>query len=144
MSIPEWGVGPASSNLSGGDDPAYVDGIARVVRDNRLAYQAYFYNYDWATQLAQGPLSLAAYIGHFGLVGDSLFGAVVPPAPVSAPPAPVPTPDPPHPTPPAAPQPGVAVQAKRLSSAPRKVTKRHPVKHKRRPHHRRKSSRKRH
>jgi Glycosyl hydrolase family 26 len=146
MSIPEWGVGPASSNLSGGDDAAYVDGIARVVRDNRLAYQAYFYNYDWATQLATGPLSLAAYIAHFGIGGDSLFQAVAPPPPVSAPPAPAPTPDTPHPTPPAAHQPApasVAVQAQRVAKAPRRVAKRHPVKHKRRPHHRRKSSRKR-
>lgn len=66
LTIPEWGVAPASTMLSGGDDPGYVDGIAGVVRHNTVAYQSYFYKYEWATQLADGPLSLAAYRRNFG------------------------------------------------------------------------------
>jgi hypothetical protein len=67
IAIPEWGVGvPNSSNLAGGDDPAYVQGIAAVVADNDVAFQTYFYAHEWATQLQTGPLSLAAYQAAFG------------------------------------------------------------------------------
>jgi hypothetical protein len=71
LSIPEWGVAPIGFQLSGGDDAAYVDGIASVVRNNNVAYQSYFSNHQWATQLATGPTSLAAYVRHFGNNGDS-------------------------------------------------------------------------
>jgi hypothetical protein len=71
LSIPEWGVGSNPAYETGGDDPAYVDGIAEVVRDNNVAYQSYFYKYDWAITLANGPFSLAAYRTHFGTGGDS-------------------------------------------------------------------------
>jgi hypothetical protein len=71
LSIPEWGVGSNPALQTGGDDPTYVNGIAEVVRDNNVAYQSYFYKYDWATTLANGPLSLDAYRTHFGGVGDS-------------------------------------------------------------------------
>jgi glycosyl hydrolase family 26 len=140
MSIPEWGVGPAGSNNSGGDDPAYVDGIASVVRNNRLAYQSYFYNYDWATQLAGGPLSLASYITHFGIAGDSVSTTLAPPAPAPAPPAP-PTSDP-APAVPRTSDPAPA--ARRAARPPGKTAKRKPAKHKRRPHRHRKTHRKRH
>jgi hypothetical protein len=43
--------------LGGGDDPAYVDGIARVLRTRRVAYQAYFYAHDTAGQLRRSPRS---------------------------------------------------------------------------------------
>jgi hypothetical protein len=77
LSIPEWGVGTAGlSSLAGGDDPAYVDGIASIVRNYNVAYQSYFSNYEWAAELANGPLSLAAYRRHFGANGDSV-GTVV-------------------------------------------------------------------
>ena len=66
LSIPEWGVGPANVAFAGGDNPTYVNGIASVVERNPVAYQSYFYAHDWATQLATGPLSLAAYRAHFG------------------------------------------------------------------------------
>jgi hypothetical protein len=67
LTIPEWGIGPANSRqLSGGDDPAYVNGIAGVVRRNRVGYQSYFYAHEWADQLLHSPNSLAAYRRHFG------------------------------------------------------------------------------
>jgi hypothetical protein len=72
LSIPEWGVAPTQTLNSAGDDPWYVDGIASVVRNNEVAYQSYFYKGDFGAQLANGPLSLAAYRGHFGANGDSL------------------------------------------------------------------------
>jgi Glycosyl hydrolase family 26 len=93
LSIPEWGLIPGSVSGGGGDDPGYVDGIASVVRDNAVAYQSYFYKYEFATQLASGPLSLASYRLHFGAGGDSVGGAsAAQPAPaaggsVASPPA---------------------------------------------------------
>ena len=76
LSIPEWGIGPTGDKyLSAGDDPAYIDGIASVVRNNDVAYQSYFYNHQWAPELAGSPLSLAAYRRHFGAQGDSITGA---------------------------------------------------------------------
>ncbi|HUO73247.1 MAG TPA: hypothetical protein VMU39_20930 [Solirubrobacteraceae bacterium] len=78
ISIPEWGVSPTSQAHGFGDDPTFVNGIATVVRDDEVAYQAYFYNYDYATQLARGRGSLAAYRQHFGIHGDSV-GATSPP-----------------------------------------------------------------
>jgi hypothetical protein len=67
IAIPEWGVGvPNRSNLSGGDDPAYVRGIARTVADNDVAFQTYFFAHEWATQLEQGRRSLNAYRAAFG------------------------------------------------------------------------------
>jgi Glycosyl hydrolase family 26 len=72
VSIPEWGLWPpGASTLGGGDDPAYVDGIAGVVRNNRVAYQSYFYNLASRSLLDRSPRSLAAYRQHFGGGGDS-------------------------------------------------------------------------
>jgi Glycosyl hydrolase family 26 len=90
LSIPEWGVAPTTTQLSGGDDPGYVDGIASVVRNNDVAYQAYFYNHDWATQLATGVGSLASYRRHFGAGGDSVNDVAPDPStPAPSPVAPV-------------------------------------------------------
>jgi Glycosyl hydrolase family 26 len=78
VSIPEWGLwtaGPPS--LGGGDDAAYVNGIASVIRSNPVAYQAYFYNLDSQILLRSSPLSLSAYRRHFGGGGDSAGAAVV-------------------------------------------------------------------
>jgi hypothetical protein len=72
LSIPEWGVAPVTHAMAGGDDERYVDGIGRTVRYNAVAYQAYFYKYEWADQLRNGPLSLAAYKRHFGAQGDAV------------------------------------------------------------------------
>jgi hypothetical protein len=92
LSIPEWAVAPVSEGFSAGDDPAYVDGIAQTVRDNAVAYQAYFFTGPFAAQLANGPGSLASYRRHFGAWGDSLPRAstttsVAPVSPAAADPA---------------------------------------------------------
>jgi Glycosyl hydrolase family 26 len=81
ISIPEWGVTAHDRDGSGGDDPAYIDGIARVVRDNPTSYQSYFFKYGWAAQLIRGPRSLAAYIRHFGSGGESAAAAGQSPVP---------------------------------------------------------------
>jgi hypothetical protein len=67
VAFPEWGVGVRNtSNLAGGDDPGYVNGLANVIAKNDVAFQSYFFNHEWQTQLQQGPLSLAAYGSAFG------------------------------------------------------------------------------
>jgi Glycosyl hydrolase family 26 len=72
VSFPEWGLAPADAHsLGGGNDPTYIDGMAQVVRNNRVAYQAYFYAHDSAQLLADSARSLAAYRRHFGARGDS-------------------------------------------------------------------------
>ena len=75
LTIPEWGIGPVSQQQAGGDDPAYVDGIASVVRTWGVTLQSYFFAGPWASQLEHGPRSLAAYRRHFGRGGDSLAGS---------------------------------------------------------------------
>ena len=72
LSIAEWAVSNGSGIDGFGDDPTFVKGIANVVRSYDTAYQCYFYNYGYATELATGPLSLAAYRKHFGPHGDSV------------------------------------------------------------------------
>ncbi len=66
VSLPEWGLSPAGTTRGGGDDPAYMNGIAAIVRDNSVAYQSYFFNGDTAAVLKASPQSLAAYRRHFG------------------------------------------------------------------------------
>ncbi len=79
VSLPEWGLAPADAkSLGGGSDPAYIDGIAQIVRNNRIAYQSYFYNHDSAGLLADNRLSLAAYRRHFGPRGDSAGSSLIP------------------------------------------------------------------
>lgn len=72
LSIPEWGVTPPNASpAGGGDDPAFVNGIAGVVRNNPVAYQAYFFDAQYMGQLRGGARSLDAYKRHFGAAGDS-------------------------------------------------------------------------
>lgn len=83
ISIPEWGVAPWDpSSLAGGDDPTYVSNLANVIATNSTAFQAYFYAYEFASQLQQGPLSLAAYKASFGdggtAVGSNNGTALIP------------------------------------------------------------------
>lgn len=78
VSIPEWGLAPADSkNLGGGDDPAYIDHMAEIVKDNPVAYQSYFFNHDSAALLFAGHLSLAAYRRHFGKGGDAVGASTI-------------------------------------------------------------------
>jgi Glycosyl hydrolase family 26 len=73
VSIPEWGLWePGAGTLGGGDDAAYVNGVASVVRSNRVAYQAYFYNLTSEALLRSSGGSLTAYRRHFGGGGDSI------------------------------------------------------------------------
>src|SRR4051794_35913861 len=134
LSIPEWGVGTPDQSLAGGDDPAYVDGIAGVVRDNRVAYQAYFDNYQWATQLANGPLSLAAYRRHFGAGGDAVGGAA--PARATTVPASGSAPVAPAAAQPAAARATAKARPKAKAKPKRKKTKRRVVRSKGRSKHR--------
>lgn len=66
LSFPEWGLASVSDGNGGGDDPSYVDGIASIVHDDNVAYQCYFYNGDFASQLENDSQSLAAYEAGFG------------------------------------------------------------------------------
>jgi hypothetical protein len=66
LSIPEWGVAAKSHSYAGGDDPAYVRGIAQVVRSNPTAYQGYFFANEWGTGLQRSPRSLSVYRKSFG------------------------------------------------------------------------------
>lgn len=65
MSIPEWGIGPTTDS-GVGDDPAFVNAIARVVDGGNVAYQSYFYSEQWGAEIGQAPRSVAAYIRNFG------------------------------------------------------------------------------
>jgi hypothetical protein len=88
ISIPEWGVDTVADG-GGGDDPAFVNGIASVVADNPTAYQSYFYKDTFAQQFAPGTQSVAAYAADFDSLGTP--ASTPAPAPVVATPAAGPT-----------------------------------------------------
>ncbi len=77
VSLPEWGLWSPKSGLGGSDDPNYVNHIAEVIRDNRIAYQSYFYSGVSGQVLNSAPRSLSAYRRHFGARGDSVGAATV-------------------------------------------------------------------
>ena len=60
LAIPEWGVGGT------GDDSTFVHRIGSVVKNNKVAFQTYFYTRKWASELRDGPNSLAASQAAFG------------------------------------------------------------------------------
>ena len=64
MSFPEWGLVAAS----GGDDPAYVNGVGTTVANGNFAFEAYFDpGHDGILQIGTGtPLSTAAFSKQFG------------------------------------------------------------------------------
>jgi hypothetical protein len=66
LSFPEWGLlSTADGGL--GDDPAYVNGIADAIRDNDVAYQAYFDRSVGGVMLLQDvPRSLRLWVRYFG------------------------------------------------------------------------------
>ena len=69
LSVPEWGVVNASGGGLG-DDPAYVTGIAGVVKDNDVVYQAYFDRpVGGVMALKDAPRSLRLWMKYFGAAG---------------------------------------------------------------------------
>ena len=69
FSIPEWGIGPAApAGQAGfsGDDPAYVEAIARVAHKGGVLYQSYFTGEAEGTQMLASPQSRSAYRRAFG------------------------------------------------------------------------------
>jgi len=76
LSIGEWGVEAAQgSTFSGGDDPAYVNGIASVVANDNVAYQSYFDADNIGTQFLNSPQSMGAYRQDFGANGTAVSAA---------------------------------------------------------------------
>jgi beta-mannanase len=72
LSIPEWGL-VSPSNGGAGDNPAYVDGIASVVKHDLVRYQSYFNRTSGGVLPLQTlTASLAAYRSHFGTGGDAV------------------------------------------------------------------------
>jgi hypothetical protein len=74
MSVPEWGIGPpAASGQAGaaGDDPAYVNALAREFRSGRVLYEGYFAGGVQGPELLSAERSLRAYRRHFGAGGDA-------------------------------------------------------------------------
>ena len=74
LSIPEWGLGPANQpgKGQGGDDPAYINGIASVVANDNVAYESYFDSGQEGTQFFDSPLSIQAYRQGFGANGTAV------------------------------------------------------------------------
>ena len=66
LSVPEWGIGPTSATGFAGDDPAYVNAIARAVNAGAVLYQGYFTGHVEGAELRAAPRSLAAYRRDFG------------------------------------------------------------------------------
>ena len=88
LSIPEWGIGPARQpgTGQGGDDPAYVNGIASLVANDDVAYESYFDSGAQGMQFFNSPQSMAAYQQAFGAGGLALrTSAQATPALVSSP-----------------------------------------------------------
>jgi hypothetical protein len=73
LSFPEWGLVSAATG-GGGDDPAYMQGIAAAIKDNNVVYQSYF---DKPTggvlPLQSVPAALSLWKSYFG-PGGALSG----------------------------------------------------------------------
>jgi hypothetical protein len=63
MSIPEWGLVPTTTAGGGGDDPAYIEGLASVIDHDNVEYDSYFGSS--VLTLFDAPLSLASYKRYF-------------------------------------------------------------------------------
>ena len=73
MSLPEWGLVPRGAAEGGGDDPAYVIGIAHLIQTHDVAYSCYWFgSRRTAGFLRRSPHGLAALRQHFGVDGDAL------------------------------------------------------------------------
>jgi hypothetical protein len=64
FSVPEWGLQPTTKG--GGNDPAFVNDIARLTKASGFGYQSYFFADTAETTLAASPQSLTAYRHDFG------------------------------------------------------------------------------
>jgi Glycosyl hydrolase family 26 len=62
LSIPEWGLAPASQG-GAGDDPTYVAGLASIISNHDVIYNSIFYNPQVSVviPLTDTPRSLATY-----------------------------------------------------------------------------------
>jgi Glycosyl hydrolase family 26 len=60
LSIPEWGLAPASSG-GAGDDPTFTDGIVSLARSAPLSFQAYFFAHGSRLTLMTAQLSRGIY-----------------------------------------------------------------------------------
>jgi hypothetical protein len=65
LAIPEWGLEPTAIG-GGGDNPAFVRGIAAFVRKVKAPFQSYFMGGDSYSALSLGRSSLRAYIQLIG------------------------------------------------------------------------------
>ena len=75
LSIPEWGLAaPGAPMYGAGDNPRYIDGIAEIVRTNRVRYHSYFLSPTGGIRMTfdNATKSRAAYRKHFGDTGDSV------------------------------------------------------------------------
>ena len=73
LSIPEWALSAPGHAGGIGDNPEFIDEIARIVRTHDVAYQSYFlWTTDVGMLLTDAPNSLATYRRHFGADGDSV------------------------------------------------------------------------
>lgn len=73
LSIPEWALAAPGHAGGIGDNPEFIDEIARIVRTHDVAYQSYFlWTTDVGMLLTDAPNSLATYRRHFGADGDSV------------------------------------------------------------------------
>jgi Glycosyl hydrolase family 26 len=75
LSIPEWGTGEAltrDGGVGGGDDPLFVENMARFLRDNHAVYSDYwdYHAPDYNASVSDGEHPLA------GMTLRQLFGAV--------------------------------------------------------------------
>lgn len=71
LTIPEWGLVAVGNKGGLGDNPSFVDNVVRLVRANRVAYQAYFEKSE-SLLLMNAPQSLQAYRDAF--VGGRAYG----------------------------------------------------------------------
>ena len=81
LSLPEWGLmtAGAANGTGGGDDAAFVNGIASIVRHDDVSYESVWdRSYPAAAQVPffqDSPAAMAAYRKHFGRGGDALSPA---------------------------------------------------------------------
>jgi hypothetical protein len=70
IAIPEWGTGTTKDGLGPGDDPIFVEHMARWIKDHDVLFQGYWDfedpDYNSALSTGQYPLSGAVFRREFG------------------------------------------------------------------------------